>query len=159
MECGEIKTVFTPDYRLSALEFNDPRINEGFRVSLEAIRSINKRVKELGIDFVVLLIPTKELVFEDIVYKKIDDVPEAYRSLIKNEELLWIKAKDFLRDQKIYFIDTLPVLRKCIQAGNQPYDISSNGHPNPIGHYAMAEFVFSEIKKYNLGNHRNEKPL
>ena len=60
------------------------------------------------------------------------------------------KKKDFLTKQEIYFIDSLPVLRKCIQDGKQPYKISWDSHPNAIGHHAIAEVVLSEIKKYDF---------
>jgi hypothetical protein len=37
-EKGPVRTVFTPRYRFAALDMDDPRIREGFRVSMEAMK-------------------------------------------------------------------------------------------------------------------------
>ncbi len=147
---GKIKTIFTSNHRLSGINLEDPRIAEGLRVSLEATRLLKKRSKQANTEFAVMLIPTKELVFKDIVYAESTEISQAYKDLIKNEELVWEKTKEFLKNQKIYFIDTLPILRYSIKSGLQPYLISNNGHPNPIGHYAIANLVSHEIKKAGL---------
>jgi len=141
----DFRTVFTPSYRLAAVDLDDPRIAEGHRISLKAIQEMNKRAQVANIEFAVLLIPTKELVFKDIVYKESDDISETYRALIANEELFWQESKRFFQDQDIYFVDALPALREAIRKGNQPYQISHDGHPNPLGHRVIAQLVLSEI--------------
>lgn len=147
---GEIKTVFISNYHSCAINLDDPRIVEGFRISLEAIRLINERTKEANITFIALLIPTKEMVFKDIVYKNSSNMPQTYKILIENEELFWQKTKTFLQNQEIYFIDTLPALRECIHRGDQPYKASRESHPNSIGNHAIAELVYSEIEGYDF---------
>jgi len=147
---GKFKTIFTSKYRLCAINLNDPRISEGFRMSLKAIYLINKQLKNEDVEFIVLLIPTKEMVFKDVFYQTSSDIPGVYKALIESEELFWNKSKVFLRNEGIKFIDTLPTLRKSIQDGNQPYGVSEDGHPNHIGHNVIAELVYSKIKNYNF---------
>jgi lysophospholipase L1-like esterase len=96
------------------------------------------------------LIPTKELVFKEAVYENMADPPKTYQTLITNEELMWQKTKDFFTDQGILFIDALPALRQCLRSATQPYPMSSDGHPNAIGHQAIAEHLRSEIKEHGL---------
>ncbi|MEM7029616.1 MAG: SGNH/GDSL hydrolase family protein [Chloroflexota bacterium] len=144
-EGGGGRTIFTPDYRLAAVDLNDPRIGEGHRIALEAIGQMKQQADEVDIQFAVLLIPTKELVFKDVVYQELADVPDNYRSLIEKEELFWQESKHFFTGQNITFLDTLPALREVFQQGEQPYQLSRDGHPNHLGHQAIAELVSSAL--------------
>lgn len=149
-ENGSLKTVFIPNYRLCALDLDDPRIAEGKRISLEAIRIMKWKTEVANAEFVVLLLPTKELVFKDTVYSASTTIPEVYLNLIETEELFWQRTRNYLEDQGIYFIDALPVLRRCILDGAQPYQVSYDGHPNYIGHRAIAQALLSKIEHHNL---------
>ena len=60
-------------------------------------------MKAENIDFLVLFIPTKELVFKDLVLDNQGAIPEAYQNLLRNEELMWEKTKEFLLTQKNLF--------------------------------------------------------
>jgi len=147
---GRMRTIFTPDYRLCALDLDDPRIAEGFRISLKAIDLMNQRAQAAGIKFVVLLLPSKELSFKNVVLKHPDRVPAVYRTLVHNEELMWRETKHSLTLGGIYFIDTLPVLNALVNSGIQPYKASWDGHPNSLGHSIIAQLVLSEIEQNNL---------
>lgn len=98
----------------------------------------------------MLFIPTKELVFKNIVYADVTEPPKVYQALVQNEELFWRQTKEFLRNQDIDFIDALPALRESLQNGNQPFPISKDLHLNAIGHLVIAELVLSEIRRHNL---------
>ncbi len=145
-ESGRFRTIFTPDHRCCALDLNDVRILEGHRLSLEAIRLMSEKTRMANIDFIVLLIPTKELVFKNVMYETQQSIPHEYKTLIDNEELLWRRTKAYLENQGIGYIDSLPVLRGCLCNGAQPYMITKDGHPNPIGHRAIAELVLSTLR-------------
>ncbi len=126
---------------------SDPRIEEGLKIALSAIDHMNARLKLAGIPLLVLLVPTKELVFKSVV--PLDDVQswEFYGSLIENEEEVWRRTKVSLKDLDIQYIDALPVLQTLIQDGVQPYPVSWDGHMNVIGHRAVADLVRSNIPK------------
>jgi len=135
------KTVFTSEYRLTALDLGDPRILEGLRISLDAMQSMHRRAVGRNIRFLVVLIPTKEMVFRDLWQS-----PSAsYRSLTENEERLWKLMKAFLEDHGIEYVDALPVLRDQLAASVQPYPVSHDGHPNESGHKAIARLVASRL--------------
>jgi hypothetical protein len=63
---GPFRTVFTSEYRLLALDLKDPRVVEGYRIALRAIQRMKERAEDKNIRFIVLLIPTKELVFKEL---------------------------------------------------------------------------------------------
>lgn len=149
-ESGGVKTVFTPQYRASVLDLRDPRIAEGLRISLEAIRRMNDRARAARIRFLVLLIPTKELVFKEAVYRHPVTVPKPYQTLIEEEERVRQQVTASLSHEGIEFADALPGLRESVRMGDSPYPITSDGHPNGAGHCAMAETVLSAIREHRL---------
>jgi len=142
---GSSRTVFTPSYRLTAVDLSDPRIVEGHRISLKAIQRMHEQAQAAGIEFVVLLIPTKEMVFDEVVQQDSANFSATYFRLIEQETLFWHESKKFLEKQGIGYVDSLPALRAALQQGDQPYQISHDGHPNAIGHRVISELVLREI--------------
>jgi len=150
LDNGKVRAVFGSVFRLMALDLDDPRIAEGFRVSLEAIRLMQQRSQAANIQFAVLLLPTKEMVFKNVVYENPGAAPKAIKAVIHSEELARQKTLNFLRDQEIHFIDPLPALQERLSNGDQPYPISFDDHPSAIGHQTIAGIVLSEIEKNDL---------
>ena len=103
-ENGNFKTIFTSEYRLSAIDLQDSRIAEGLRISLEAIKRMSELAVQQDKRFLVILIPTKELVFKNLS----QNPSSTYHALIKNEELFWKITKEFLKKHDIEFVDALP---------------------------------------------------
>jgi lysophospholipase L1-like esterase len=145
-EGDQFRTVFTSKERLFALNLNDPKVQEGLRISLEVIREMHDRAVSDKIKFVVLLIPTKELAFKDIVQGEGKDMSQSYQDLIENEELFWKKTKVFLQHQGIDFIDALPVMRDYLKN----YRINHDGHVNAVGHRAIADLVYAYINTQGI---------
>jgi lysophospholipase L1-like esterase len=144
-ENGPIRAVLSPKYRLGVLDLDNAIIREGLRISLTSLELLNQRVKSERVVFMVLLIPTKELVFKEEVYRSSKRIPESYAKLLQNEELVWKEAKDFLTQRKIPFVDSLEALRECLRKGRNPYLQAWDGHPNAIGYAAIAASVSSEL--------------
>jgi hypothetical protein len=148
--CGRVAerddtlTLLTPDYRLVALDLEDPRIREGLRISLRAIGRMRQQATALGTGFLILMLPTKERVFHDFV----PEPSPALRRLIENEEQLWSEVKLSLDRQGIDHLDLLPVLRAELDAGRQPYPASRDGHPTASGHEAIAGAVAEVLEKW-----------
>ena len=134
---GSARTVFTSRYRLAAIDQSDPRIAEGLRITLRALDRAHGLAAASKIRFLVLLIPTKELVFAESV----KDPAEVYRRLIENEALARRTTMAFLDEHGIEYIDALPALRAQLAAGPQPYHVDHDGHLNEHGHRAIAEAV------------------
>ena len=149
-EKDSLKTLLTPAYRLSALNFRDPRIQEGLRLSFLAIENIKTRLDAVQADLLVLFLPTKELVFKDVVLGSATKVSQSFKDLISNEELLWERTKAFLSKKNIPFSDPLSALREEVQKGEQPYGMTSDGHLNPKGHRVVAQLLIREIKDKDL---------
>ena len=139
---GQFKTVFTSEYRLSALDLGDPRIAEGLQISLRAIQRMHEFADTRNIRFFVVLIPTKEAVFCQLW----QNPSLSFRSLTENEERVWRITKDFLEHNGIEYLDSLPALREQLATGIQPYQVSHDGHPNEHGHKAIAKLVAARLE-------------
>ena len=141
----QFKTVFTSEYRLAALNLEDPRIAEGQQISLRALGRMNELAADGGIRFMVALIPTKELVF-----KELWKAPSgSFRTVTDNEDLFWKTAKHFFEENEVEYVDVLPALRSSLAEGIQPYPVSHDGHPNAHAHLAIAKAIHAQIQRSN----------
>jgi len=86
--------------------------------------------------FVVLLIPTKELVFQR---RAAGIHAPSYHELVSNEMRFWEETKARLAELGIETVDLLPPLRAQLEVGPQPYQVTFDGHPNETGHRVIAE--------------------
>lgn len=148
VEKGDIKTVLTPAHRLKAQNSDDPRIREGLEIALKAITLSKSKVRSANVEYWLVLIPTKELVFKDLVFSKDSvHVPELYKRQLMLEEALFHDIKQYLSAHNILYIDLLPALRKSLEENKQPYQINDDGHPNEAGHLAMARAIYISINR------------
>src|SRR5262249_2690014 len=98
---GQFKTVFTSEYRISAIDLRDLRIVEGLQISLRSIQRMHELATARNIRFLVVLIPTKEAVFRQLWQNS----RMSYRNLSENEERVWRIIKDFLKHNGIEYLD------------------------------------------------------
>lgn len=140
---GVPDTIFTPRYRLAALDLSDPRIAEGLEISLRAIERMSRRAAEKGACFAVVTIPTKEF-----VYGTAGDDPAsrarsraAYLALLDRERAVWDRVRSHLGQKGITYVDVAPALRERIARGEAMYPASTDGHPSTAGHDAIARDV------------------
>ena len=140
---GQFRTVFTSEVRFSALNLKDPRIAEGHKIAFRAIQGMNERAADRKIRFIVVLIPTKELVFQELW----SNPSPAYRNLTDIEVVFWKITKDSLERNGIEYVDALPALQDQLAFGVQPYPVSKDGHPNEHGHRAVANLITTYLTK------------
>lgn len=119
--CKNIHTVFMPRYHAIGMNIKDPRIEEGLRISLESIRLMSEKAKKSNIKFMVVLIPTKEMVFKDMAAAHGIKISDDYAASIKNERVIFQRIEEALNREKIIFLDTLPYLKKVLADNAQPY--------------------------------------
>lgn len=149
-DSGGVRKILTPGYRLNALDRSDPRLEEGFRITVESIGRMDARLAAGRVRFLVLFIPTSELVFEEAARESPTAMPETYERLLAAEKGFWNLLSCELETRSIRFVDCLPALRECIRSSRSPYSESSDGHPSPAGHEAIARLVLEALCRDGL---------
>jgi len=149
VDSGGVRPIFTPVFRSEGMNLEDPRLVEGYRIDLEAISRIGERVRASGADYLVLLGPTKELVFRESIPAALQSDP-VFRRAVEDEQEIRRRTIAFLDEHGIAYADPLPALRASLAHGEPPYPANIDGHPNPQGHRVIARFVLEEIERRGL---------
>jgi hypothetical protein len=136
----ESSIVFTPSYRLLVLDLDDPRIQEGLRLTKQLLEDSAQDVEQYGAELIVLLIPTKELVYSELI-QKYSSLGPSFEELVVMETTARSDVISFLEAQQIRFVDSLPLLRAAAEQNRPIYPSGVDGHPWPQGYAILAEAV------------------
>jgi hypothetical protein len=132
-----IRTVFTTAYRLTALDLDDSRIAEGLRITKVALWRTQQTVDGHGVKLLVLLIPTKELVYADLMQRE-GKSTGTYSRLVEMENTARGEIKSWCAEKHIACADALPELRNAIARRQQIYPSTTESHPNAAGYAVLA---------------------
>lgn len=141
-----ISTLFTPQRRLYALNYNTFEVKEGLRISLDMFSEMKTVCDQNDIHFLVVLIPTKESVYSCFIEgnPQITD-GEIIDELIENERQINTIVKNYFRNHHIAYIDVLDSLQNELDI-RQIYPIYTDGHPNKNGY----EVISKEIQNWYM---------
>ncbi len=140
-----ISTAFTPQRRFIALDLNNPRVQEGLRISLELFSKMYELCMKENIHFLVVLIPTKESVFSDYIQNNsVLDNSEIIDELIENERRINERVKAYFREHHIPYVDVLNLLKKAV--GKEQIYPSDDDHPNKNGYKIIASSVQQHLR-------------
>lgn len=143
---GSVQAVFQSAYRLKALNFEDIRIREGLRISLECIKWMKEEAARHDINFYLLMIPTKEYAFNQEVLSREKVLSRDYSILVAHEETFMEQSKLFFKTHGITYIEAVQEMRILINKGRSPYAANVNGHPDEHGQRVIAEAVRKKLK-------------
>jgi len=144
-----ILEAFIPGSMLSRLDQNSANIREGMRITFELLAEMNEISVANDIRFVVVIIPTKEMVFADYLENNAE-IPFSHElnELFKNERLARRRIFDFLDDSGIVYVDTLPALIQSRSEGLYAKS-ATDMHPNMNGYRVIGETVAEAIQNNN----------
>ena len=94
----------------------------------------------------VMLIPTKELVYAPLLETRQDQLTPSYKKLIAEEREVFRRLKSSLQENGIPHVSMLPVLQHSLLLHQAPYPHSMDGHPSATGHRAMAQCMAHFIR-------------
>ena len=127
------RTIFTSGYRHAVVDYEEPRIQVGYWLTLYAAERIDELGKQNGIVSIFVLLPTKESAFLNKVKNTKEHV--WYEELIRDEDRFRQLMIRYMDKKRLTYVDMTPTLRSMAQ---QPYFETADGHPNAIGHEAIA---------------------
>lgn len=136
------RTILSPAYRFLTLDPEDPRIQAGAAIAESALEDLGGRCGAAGVRLLVVLIPTKEAVFDPFL----DDGlrTPACRQLAAAEAVARDRLKACCRRSGIECVDVLPALQSVLREAN-PYFERPDGHPAAAGHRAIAAAVYRSL--------------
>jgi len=142
----KIDTVLTTAYRLLAENKDEPRISEGIRVTKQVMLQINKKASESGIKLLVAVIPTKEMVYADLMKADVES-NETYGKLVRMENEIRGELVEFASGNGIHVCDTLPELRVALGQDTRIYPRDHDGHPVKEGYKAISLGIKKALDK------------
>ena len=100
--------------------------------------------------FLVVVIPTKEMVFSDYLEHN-SQIPlgDALDKVIVNGRLAEAQTFKFMTDNNIAYVDPLPALKSSIGQGLY-YPGATDMHPSRNGYRVIAEAVAGHVKQEEL---------
>lgn len=142
-----LKTILRPSEHLLTVDLDNPRIREGLTLTKKILLSIRQSLQSEGVDLLILLLPSKELVFAPIVMKHDRPISEMFNKVVQMEKRIMDDLLYFLEQNKIVAVDALPVLREAIASGVSVFPKDEDVHPLPVGYRLLAEKVYEKLNR------------
>lgn len=137
-----IQEAFRPKGVLKGLDQKKRSVREGMRITFELLHEMNETCRGNNIQFIVAVIPTKEMVFSDYIEHNSQlPMSEVIDQVIFNEGKSREKLFAFLIKSNIHFIDLLPPMKRSINQEKLYTSSACDMHPNKNGYKVIAEAV------------------
>jgi hypothetical protein len=140
------RTVFLPaETEALAVDLDDPRIQEGWRITQVVLRSIASDLERRGVAFLVMVIPSKRTVYAELKERH-------GRTTAADLEYLDLEARttslimEFLADEVIAHHYPLSALRVALESMSL-YPESDDQHPTSAGYLAMASSMRATVER------------
>jgi hypothetical protein len=150
VENGRIREAFRPTGIRDRLDQNRKEIREGVRITKRLLQDMNEACLMNGCRFVVVVIPTKEMVFakyfeQDATIHLHDVIDE----LLANERMIRKELFEYFQVSGIRYVDILPAME--LMVGRELYVRSDRDmHPGRNGYRVIAESVAEYLKQSDL---------
>ena len=153
-----VSTVFTPAWRLRALDLRSPKVVEGLRLTLAYFERMARLCDSAGVRLVIALIPTKERVYQSLI--ETDPALREHavlRELLAQEGEVDHRVRAFLDQRGIAHVDLLPILQDAL-GHTAIYPPDEDGHPTAAGQAVIARAVGRAITRYYAAPRAVEGP-
>lgn len=144
----ELRTVFTnPGIEILAVDQADIRIAEGRRMTELTIDKFQEMASVTDAQLLVVLIPSKTLVYSSVVEPFSSELPEVLFEHIRLDRILKKDIIGFLDNRKYRYIDVTDVLVEMISTKQNPYYDVPNEHPNAAGYRVIANAISKALSE------------
>jgi hypothetical protein len=143
---AHILEAFRPQGVRRNLDQQSAQVAEGMRITFSLLREMKQRCLDKRANFVVAVIPTKEMVFAQELQQRADlPLARVIAELLVDEAKARERTFAELRAAGIAFVDTLPALREA--RGAQLYARTAGDmHPNGNGYRVIGQTVAAALR-------------
>ena len=141
-----VRTIFTPQLRLSAEDPKLSSVQEGMRITKQAFASLKNGAEAQGAKLLVVLIPTKERAFCRYLEESGEHIPNAFFRLCDAEQQDKEDLEHFFSTRGIAYVDVTGALEEKIYEHVKIYPADSDAHPQAIGYAAIARRVYETLR-------------
>ena len=140
-----IRTIFTPQERLSVQDLKSPSVREGLDITIRAFKSIKAEADAQGAKLIIILIPTKERVYCRYLKGTNAQIPDTFISLCSSEEQIKERLIQALIRDKIAYVEVTKAMENETYQHVQLYPKDSDGHPLATGYGVIARTVYDTV--------------
>ncbi len=123
-----------------------PEIAALAKIAIRCLQRMGDAANERGVDFLVMLIPSKENVFYDLLESKDVQRPESLTLSVQRERSLTATFVDSLAQSDIDSVDPRRRLTESLATAPGLYPNSVNNHPLKAGYRVYAEAALAGIR-------------
>lgn len=145
---GNNKTIMkyaTISSHMKKMDVSREKISLGLAVTEDVVREMKSKADAEGVEFGVVLIPSKEIAFYDYLKANGYEIPADYEKLVVNEDELTGELAGFLYGLGIDYADAGPYLVTEVGKSITAYSPTDDGHPLESGYGAYARAVYDVI--------------
>lgn len=136
---------FLPKGILRRLDQDSESVREGMRITFKLLKEMNEMCRKDHVQFLVAVIPTKEMVFADILRQHTElPLSDVIEKLVTNETIARKQTFGLLEEARIGYVDALPALRGAVE--HEIYArAATDMHPNKNGYKVIAEAISAAL--------------
>lgn len=145
-----ISSLLSPSYRFNSVNLDNLETKEGLRIAKELFLQMSDKAKEHGAIFIIVIIPTKEMVYGNYFQDTDEPINSNFSEFLSKEKELKNTLLQFCKKNDIYCIDVLPSLVNSLERGEKIYPEEMDGHPIPTGYAVIARSIYEFLKENNI---------
>jgi lysophospholipase L1-like esterase len=124
------------------MDLNQPKIARSLEMTKTLISRMAARSRQNGIELIVMVIPSREYIFHELLSGSRQDLPEIYQQMASSEAILRADIASWLTAQGLPYVDIAPKLLEAVKSQGDIYPRINDGHPLPAGYAAYANALY-----------------
>jgi lysophospholipase L1-like esterase len=135
-----VEEAFVPTATLRGLDQESPTVREGMRLTFQLLLEMNALCAQHGVQFIVAVIPTKEMVYSRYLeHNPALGMSAILDRVIASEQSARQKLFARLDEMNVRYVDTLPALERASETERIYIESGVDMHPNRNGYRVIAE--------------------
>ena len=144
---ADVRTVFTPKGRLTAIDLEIASVQEGVQITQRALAATQAEADKQGVKLLVLLIPTKERAYCAYLKQAGTPLPASHLRLCDAEDRAKAELVRSLVSRNTHYVDSTTALELKIAQHVPLYPADSDGHFQATGYGVVAQLVADAVRR------------